>query len=284
MKAVARNRFLLASWRRQLSGWPAGFAGAVGLCLLIYGVGASLSTPEPGSRWGMGYGIAATVLLLATALYGVRRRAMRLVSRLGLGSARAWLRCHLYGGLLFLLLMLMHSAFRLPSGALTSWLWALSLWTTVSGLIGLLLQRWIPRVLTSGLTIEANYDRIPQLVGEIAKQAAELAQHSPPALQALYGRTVAPVLERPRRRPQFFVDITGGIGIYLRDFEYLRGFFTAEEEEQVNRMEELLRTKFELDAHYTLQHPLRWWLFLHVPTSILLLILVLIHILTVVYY
>lgn len=283
MKALARDGLVPASWRR-LSGWPAGFAVAVGLCLLIYGLNAGLTTPEPGSPWGMSYGVAAAVLLVASALYGVRRRAMRLVSRRHLGSARLWLQWHVFGGLLFLLLMLMHSAFHLPTGALNSWVWALSIWTVLSGSIGLLLQRWIPRVLTSGLTLEVNYDRIPQLAGEVARQAAELAQQSPPALQALYVRTVAPALERPRRRLQFFVDITGGIGIHLRDFEYLRGFFGGDEEAQVDLMEELFRAKYALDAHYTLQQPLRWWLYLHVPTSILLLILVVIHILTVIYY
>lgn len=264
--------------------WRLAFAVAVAVCALVYALNLASEDPLAGSVWGLSYGIAAALLLLATALYGVRRRAMRLVSRWHLGSARGWLGFHLYGGLLFFLLMLMHSAFRLPTGALTGWLWGLSLWVTLSGLAGRLLQQWIPRVLSSGLELEANYDRIPQLVEEISVQARKVAAASPPSLQALYERTVEPAVRAPQRRFKYFIDITGGVGVQRREFDYLRGFLAGEEERQLDRLEQLFCSKLELDAHYTLQQPLRWWLYLHVPPSILLLLLVLVHVATVLYY
>ena len=45
-----------------------------------------------------------------------------------------------------------------------------------------------------------------------------------------------------------------------------------------------MRTKLELDVHRTLQRPLRWWLYVHVPPSVLLLALVAVHLVTVLYY
>jgi cytochrome b subunit of formate dehydrogenase len=39
-----------------------------------------------------------------------------------------------------------------------------------------------------------------------------------------------------------------------------------------------------LDAHYTLQKALRWWLYLHVPASLMLVLLVGLHVYAVIYY
>jgi hypothetical protein len=228
--------------------------------------------------------VAAAVLLLGAALYGLRRRAMRLASRLGLGRARSWLYFHLYGGALFLLLMLMHSGFRLPNGNLTRWLWAASLWTVLSGWIGLILQRWIPRVLASGLSTEVHFDRIPSLVEEIRQQAEELVATCDDAVGSLYARQVAPALVAPRRRWVYFFDITGGIHARLKDFEYLAGLLPTEEREKLQSLERLYRSKLEIDAHYTLQQALRWWLFGHVPPSLLALLLMLLHVFAIFYY
>lgn len=264
--------------------WRRGFVTLVALCGLTFFLNAALSEIHPGGPWGLIYGIAATALMLGAAVYGLRRRAMRLVSRLGLGSARSWLDFHIYGGLLFLLLVLMHSGFHLPVGALTWWLLGLSVWTVASGLFGLLLQQWIPRVLASGLTTEVHYDRIPELAREIREQAEDLVTAGPNSLKELYRKKVARLLKAPRRRWIFFFDITGGIHSRLRDFDYLRGFLAGEEKERMERLESLLRAKLEIDAHYTLQQALRLWLWLHLPTSMLLVILVALHIFTVVYY
>lgn len=236
------------------------------------------------SSWGLAWGVAATVMLVATGLYGVRRRAMRTVSRWRLGRARTWLTFHLYGGALFLLLVLVHSGFRLPTGALTWWLWGLSVWSVLSGLFGLALQRWIPRVLASGLSIEVHYDRIPELVEEIRRQAEALVESSDPAIERLYRKRIAASLVKPRRDPRYFIDITGGIRSRLRELDYLRGFLAGEEKAKLVRLEELWRGKLEIDAHYTLQQALRLWLWLHVPTSMLLAALVALHIATVIYY
>ena len=53
---------------------------------------------------------------------------------------------------------------------------------------------------------------------------------------------------------------------------------------QIDLLERDYRTKLEIDAHYTLQRALRWWLWLHVPASLVLLVFVAVHLFTVLYY
>lgn len=270
--------------RQSARRWFWGFVVATSLCLATYGANSLFAEVSPGSVWGLAYGTAAALLMVAAALYGMRRRALSLASKYRLGSARNWLYLHLYGGALFLLLMLMHSAFRIPSGAVNWWLWLLSGWTVASGLFGLALQQWIPRTLGSGLGLEVVYERVGELVGELRDKAEALAATSAEPVQALYARRVAPELAAPKRRWIYFLDITGGKQGQLKEFDYLRRFLSSEEKEKLGELARLYKAKLDLDAHYTLQTALRGWLWAHVPTSMVVLILLILHLGAVFYY
>lgn len=273
-------------WRvwRRMSLWLLALGFASAAALAVYWANSLLDVVRPGNAWGIGYGTAAAVLLVGVAALGVRRRTQRLSTRLGLGTARAWLDFHFFAGALFLLLVLMHSGFRLPTGWVTWWLWALSFWTVAGGALGLLIQKWIPRQLASGLSVEVHYDRIPELCSEVLARAEKLTQDCSEPVLDLFERTVAPALVRPRRRLIYLVDVTGGAQAQLREFRYLRRYLTAEEDDTLDQLEELFKTKLEMDAHYTLQPILRWWLYIHVPTSILLLGFLAIHLAAVFLY
>ncbi len=269
---------------REARRWWWGFLALAVLCVLTFGANVVLTEVHPGSTFGMAYGIAATTFMVGAALYGMRRRTLRFASRHGFGRSRAWLYFHLYGGALFVLLVLMHSGFSWPVGALNWWLWGLSLWIFVSGLIGLGLQTWIPRVLASGLSVEVNYDRIPELSEEIRQRAEAVAATCDDSVRALFKKRVAPALTAPRRSLIFFFDPTGGIQSRLRPFRYLAGRLPQDEREKLDELERLYRGKLEIDAHYTLQRALRTWIYLHAPLSLFLVALVTLHIFTVLYY
>ena len=269
--ANAAGRMLPRRW-----GVPVLFLFATAAAAVAFAANVVLAEVHAGNLWSLAYGAAAAALLLLAAAYGLRRRMMRVASRTRLGGAAGWLALHLWGGALFLLLMLMHSGFRVPSGAITGWLWALSWWTVASGIAGRLLQRWLPRMLASGLATEVLYERIPQLVEEIAGRAAELAAEGHQSIAALH-QSLEPELAHPRRRWLFFFDITAGRESRAGDFRHLRRLLAGDEREGLDRLEELYRTKLEIDAHYTLQQALRLWLYLHVPTAVLLVALLAAH-------
>jgi len=269
---------------RQAKVWFLCFCWSVVLCVAVLLANLFISELKPNHAWGMAYGIAAAVLLCLVAAWAVRRRIMGFASRFHFGTSRSWLYLHIYGGLLFLLLMLMHSGFRIPQGPLTLSLWILSIWTVASGILGLVFQKWIPRVLASGLSTEVLYDRIPSLIAELRTRAEDLARRSEEPVQNFYAKNLQESFQKPRRHFIYFWDITGGIKARLQRFEYLRGFLSADGFLALDELEDLYRTKLELDAHFTLQQPLRWWLLAHVPTSWVLLVFVVVHIFTVIYY
>lgn len=262
--------------------WSLGLAAAG--CLGVYAANLAFWEVRPGAVPGIAYGIAAAVLLVGLALYGVRRRAMSLASRFRFGNARGWLDFHLWGGAIFLLLVLMHTGFRLPTGTLMGWLWALALWTALSGIAGRAIQKWIPRVLAASLSVEASYERIPELVAEVRRRAERLVATCDRSVQGLYARKLAPALAAPERSAVYFLDVTGGARSRQKELDYLIGLLPAAEKEKLAELERLYQTKLELDAHYTLQQVLRAWLWVHLPPSLVLLALVAVHVFAVLYY
>jgi len=236
------------------------------------------------SLWGLLCGAFAMALLILAMLYGVRRRMMRISSRYSFLAAAPWLSLHLYGGGLFLVLMLMHSGFHFPTGMLTGAVFWLSVWTVFSGLVGWGLQKWIPRVLTSGRSMEVNFDRIPDLVDAIRKRAEEQIKGCEEPVKGFCMKKVLPSLQVPTVRLIYFFDITGGLAGRLREFDYLYRFLGPIETQKLDNLLQLYKTKLIIDAHYTLQRPLRLWLYAHLPASMLLLVLVAMHLLSVFYY
>ncbi len=273
----AGRRLELFRLGRTSARWLAGFLVALAAALGAYLLNLTTSEVRPDSAWGLSYGVGASALMLGALLLGLRRRTMAASSRYRLGPSRGWLLFHVYGGLLFLLLMLMHSGFRLPQGVVTGWLMGLSLATVASGLVGLALQKWIPRALSSGLSLEVLHDRIPDLVAEIRKRAEALAASCDEPVKTAYAKKMAPVLERPSRRAIYFIDITGGIQTRLKDFSYLRPFLSADQQARLSDLQDLFRAKLEVDAHATLQQALRLWLYTHIPVSLLLLVFLVLH-------
>lgn len=266
---------------RPVSAWRStGLWVSIGLSVLLvatYAVGRLIWDVSSGSDLSLAFGWVAAALLLAVSALGVRKRSMSLASRFRAGRSRIWLSLHLYGGSVFLLLVLLHSEFGLPHGWVARWLWGLSLWTVIGGLLGRGLQRWIPRLLTSGLSNEVLYERIPDLVEDLGKRAAEVSESSGSEIRDLYDRAIAAELAAPTRHWRYFFDITGGIRERLRPVRYLRDKLSDDEAGRLDELEGLYRAKLELDAHYTLQQALRTWLWIHLPTSLLLWVFLALH-------
>ncbi|MDA8019181.1 MAG: hypothetical protein MPN21_17210 [Thermoanaerobaculia bacterium] len=229
------------------------------------------------------FGILATLLLLISAAYGMRRRLMGPTTRLGLGKTRTWLRIHLWCGGLFLLALGFHAGFDLPGGLLNKALWMLALWTVASGVLGLAVQRMVPRVLSASAAVEVNYERIPELVDEIRDRAESLSEEAEIPVRNLYRRSLAPILAAPQRNLAVLLD-AGSRRRPLDPVDRLQTLLPEDQRHRLDELEALVRTKLDLDTHYTLQQVLRGWLWLHVPTSGLLIVLVGVHVVAMLYY
>ncbi len=111
--------------------------------------------------------------MLFAALLGARKR----VPVWRVGRAQAWMRGHLWLGLLSLPVILFHGGFHF-GGTLTRVLMWLLIITVVSGLFGAALQHYIPRVMTADVPFETIYDEI----GHVRKLLLEEADRSMEAL------------------------------------------------------------------------------------------------------
>jgi hypothetical protein len=248
------------------------FIALVIVCVAAYAI--STLWPRARDSWQIGFGVAAALAMLGVTLYAVRRR---LPGR-PLGPASVWLRWHLYGGLLFELLVLMHTRFRMPVGALNLLLWAFALWLTISGLLGVWIQRWIPRAIASGLANEVHYDRIPELVRRLASNAEAFVASCSEPIQSFYQTNLAAIFASPQPSLTYYADVTGGRHSRQKQFQYLARALGGEERTKLDRLERMFQAKLELDAHYSLQRALRWWLVAHVPIAVILVMVVTIHV------
>jgi len=127
--------------------------------------------PRGGSPIGLFFGVIGFGFMIFAALLGARKR----VPIWRIGRAQAWMRGHLWLGLLSLPLILFHGGFHF-GGTLTEILMWLLIITVASGVYGATLQHFLPPVMTTDVPLETIYDEIGHvrlLVREEADRAME---------------------------------------------------------------------------------------------------------------
>jgi hypothetical protein len=243
------------------------------LLVVAYLMAGRLGPWSPKRGLGLVFGIVAALLFVFEMLYPSRRPRAR-----PLGTARAWIQAHVYLGLVALVAVLAHAGFALPSGGMGWWLFGLSVWTTLTGLLGVWLQKWIPAALAEGLQVEALYERIPGLVEDLVTEADELMAEASDVLDRFYRQEVRDRLARPAPSWSFLFDVRAGRERSLEPFRRMTTYVSAEEKPRVEDLVALYTEKMELDAQLSLQGILRRWLVLHVPTAGLLMALLVVHV------
>lgn len=235
---------------------------------------------SPGDWWGLTFGTAAALLMFVAALYPWRRR----IARWPLQTAQDWLQLHVYGSTLAAVFVLIHMGFRWPVGQFGWWLFGLTVWTTGSGLLGVFLQKWIPLMLADQLTVEAIFERIPELVAALQREAEHVMSDAPDVLQRFYESQVRGSFATLQPSWSYLLDVHSGRDRRLAAFTHMQAFVTENDRGRLTDLQTLVTEKMELDAHYTLQRLLRLWPLVHVPPSIALLAAVAGHIAAVWYY
>lgn len=225
-------------------------------------------------------GIAAALTLVAVMAYSARRSVP---ARRTLGPTRKYLLLHLWGGLAFFVLFLFHSSFRLPSSGLMFVVWTLSLWVVLTGAVGWLLQRTLPRILAPTATFEVNFQRIPEFVQELRTRAETLVSTAEQRTREYYTQRIAPDMVAPRMITALLMQkhvARPGRG----EFDLLARTLQPDELATLHMLRGLQATKKEIDVQYTIQRILRGWLYFHLPAAVALLALVVVHAFLVVYF
>jgi hypothetical protein len=129
--------------------------------------------PRGGRALGLIFGIVGFAFMLFAALLGARKR----VPVWRVGRAQAWMRGHLWLGLLSLPLILFHGGFHF-GGTLTRVLMWLLIITVASGVFGAALQHYVPRMMTKDVPLETIYAEI----ANVRKLLLEEADHEVEAI------------------------------------------------------------------------------------------------------
>jgi hypothetical protein len=299
---------------RSHRGWIVGCVVVLAISTAIYVpyVRDALNGPSGGSLVGLGFGIVGSIFMIFAGVLGARRK----VPTWQIGRGTFWLRGHIWLGLLSFPLILFHGGFRL-GGPLTTVLMILFGVVVISGIIGVLLQQVMPRLMLTRVPLETVYEQIDSIVGQLRAESDELvaAACGPLGLEA--GPVVAErragggAMERvglPRSSPRAhpaLLEPTPESGVlretYLRDirpfldprahgngvlnhtaraatlFRELRTALPPLLHPTVGDLEATCDERRQLRDQKRLHHVLHGWLFVHVPLSLALLLLGAVH-------
>jgi len=148
----------------------------VTLVLTVAGAGAyvpyhllSLHGPSGGSWPGIAFGVIAFGLMIFVGLLGLRR----CFPALRVGRPEHWMRGHLWLGILIVPFAFFHAGFKF-GGTLTLVLMTLLILVTLSGILGVILQQILPRVMTSRVPMETIYGQIDHVLVQLLSEADQL--------------------------------------------------------------------------------------------------------------
>jgi hypothetical protein len=266
---------------------------------ILYAV-RSPAGPRGGSALGLTFGIAGYVLMLYAGLLGARKK----VPVWRIGRAQTWMRGHIWLGLLSLPLILFHGgfAFRGPLTAVLMWLFFIVIG---SGVLGALVQHYLPRMMTTRVPMETIYEEIPHVRAQLREEADQLVATvcgpldvqtpAEPVLQGHHDTAVSTLVDieqedRARFREIYldkvrpFLSDPDAKQLELADprrsaevFESLRRLLVAPVHPVLKDLENICEEEHQLSGQIRIYRWLHAWLLVHVPLSIALLALGAVH-------
>jgi hypothetical protein len=229
-----------------------------------------------GSPVGLWYAVIGSLLMVFAGLLPALRRVP---SWWWLGSRQAWLRGHIWLGLLSGVVIMCHSGFRW-GGALEIALWTVLIAVLASGVLGLLAQQFLPRLITTRVPAEAPFEQIPHLCLTMRKKAdgiidglcGPVAQKGEGlgSLRRFYEDEVRPFLAPEFRRSSPLADSLRAEAAFAR-VRALPALAAAGE--QLATLAALCDERRQLGEQERVHYWLHAWLLVHVPLSGALLVL-----------
>lgn len=245
---------------------------------------------------GLWFGIIGTGLMIYAGLLAAHRRAP---TKYWLGSRRMWLKGHIYLGSLAALLILLHANFRF-GGPVEQWLMIAFALVMITGVVGLLFQNILPRWITTNVAAETPYEQIPHVVDVMRRNADRImddvcGDYDPTnfnsihdstsirrgedvklQLRKFYEERIRPLLKHPvpRGTPTNLVSLEVAFG-KIRLLPEL-----AASKEKLISLENMCRERLQLIEQVRLHRWLHYWLLVHVPASVAMAVLAVVHIVT----
>jgi len=253
----------------------------IGLVASFLWYRASEPFTHGGTSLGLIYGFSALFLMFFLIYFGIRKRAYR--SRFG--TLQEWLHAHIWLGLFSFFVIVAHTGFRFQDKIAVALFVVISL-VIATGIFGAILYKTVPRELTeiqSNLTGQEISDQLNQL----SKSMARLASGKSSPFQRIYYSLQREAL--PGFLAGWKLVFTGGRrSDKAGDWTGLVGMVEKSEQDELRQLLVASRQQKELHLRLVYQQRYRnildFWLYMHLPLSVAMLVLIVAHVFGVFYY
>jgi len=248
------------------------------ISIVFYVIYAIRDIPRGGSFTGYVLGILGTVLLLLLMLLPVRKRQYQRP----VGSLDVWMRSHVCLGIITVVIVGMHTGFQVI-GTVSIGLSVVFILTLVSGIIGTVLYETLPNTIAR---MGNNTFRQQSLLENLSEMEQELEEML--TGQSDQFRDVVTQAWTRNRYPSSLNPLHL-VPWWIRRFRMRKeiqdtGHLTELEQAIYPAVEVLIIRYEQLDRQLFYQRIIRQWLWSHIPFSAALLTLLLVHIVTKLYY
>jgi len=225
------------------------------------------------------YYTGALLLLICVflALFNLRKK----IPQLNLIKAATWTQWHIYLGIIASLLFFLHAGIPFDGGLLDKFLATFFLLVCVSGFLGL----WLTRSLPPRMTMHGEnltYERCGIYRRQILESAEEFIikserDQASSTLSEFYQSVIQPYLNR--KAPLFYpFGNRAKVSEIQSSLKNLDRFLSLDERSTAGELAAWVSAKENLDFQESSQRLLKGWLFFHIPGTMVLMILIVVHI------
>lgn len=223
-------------------------------------------------------GIVLTLVILLLTFFNARKR----IAFLPLLKVSTWTQIHIYCGYFCAFVFLLHIEFRVPRGLLEQALALTFVAVTLSGVIGLILSRWLPRrLVSSGEPL--TFEKIPYYRKQVRKDAEALIIRSEKETQSsslsdLYMKHLDGYFRSEPGILNAVLPLSAQFQQMVAHVDAIKRYLNPEEKVLAGELSDLIESKRNIDFQHSVQLLLKLWLFVHIPFTLCLIILSVVHI------
>jgi hypothetical protein len=273
--------------------------GWVIACLIILAAGGAVYVPyaqaarrvggaSGGTWYGIIYGAVGSAMMLFALLLGLKKR----IRTMRIGRAYTWMQGHVWLGLLAYPIILFHSGFRFggPFTQVLMWLFTI---VVISGIVGIVIQQYMPGKILRDVQFETIYDQIDHVVEQLAAEAekqvttvvGDIGGEAFEVEVVPAGAATATLPQANLRASAIFTDFyklhvktylvakipsssrlktRAGADVF---FDQIRNSLPKSMHADLNDLAQIVEERRQLAAQAHMHHWLHGWLIVHVPLS-----------------
>lgn len=228
---------------------------------------------RPAGLWGHSVGVVATVFMLATFLYPLRKRWRALK---GSTSIRSWLTFHMFVGIMSPLIVAFHAAF-LANNLLAIWTWASLAVVVGTGVFGRFLFGFVPAQAGKVLALSEVKEKLKALERQIEPRLVEATNAH--VVRELFQKVNA----RPAKVPflKLLIETPKATRRLEREIDLARPYFPVDGRAFASFQDglmEIARGRVQEVFYASLKRFFRGWLVIHVVLAVFMVVLITSHI------